>query len=456
MSGKTTPKRQRHIQSLKQKKRHLEAFDQDTLSHLSHSNQSVRSNVSTGSQSTLMRRFGNAVGQYVASPVVESMDMNAILDHVDWNEVLDKVDINEVFLDKIDVNRLLARVDVNRHLDRVDVNRHLDKVDWDAIIERSNLEDIISRSTTGVLTGFASLVRTRIAWCDQWGQRLGRCYCCCGKNSECVDLLPPRPGRPEDSQCIWEDPLQLDKPVFETAIQFRTCGALNRLLYNSLDLSIGLSLYALFAAIVNELTKVFTNDPDYWQTMVPITETTWFEPLVYVIATALYWVFMVGCTGRTIGMWMLGILMVSEEGNRVNLWQVCKQLVLMPLNILVFGWAIGLARRDGAQFSDLVGGVRIVYCWDALGGIPSKRHNMDMAMSVGDFVSAHPDHEKESLLRVPENLKIQLGSDDYDGDDASLGNHSHSEYHNAHDHNGGDIEITNLEDGASQWTKDNI
>jgi uncharacterized RDD family membrane protein YckC len=393
-----------------------------------------------------MRRIGAVVGQYVASPVVESMDVNAIVNEIDWNEVLEKVDINEVIFDRIDVNRLLDRVDVNRHLDRVDVNQHLEKVDWDALVERSNLEEIIARSTSGVLSGFASLLRTRLAWIDQWGQRVGRCYCC-GKNRECVDFLPPRPGRPEDSRAVWKTPETLDKLEFERAIQFRTCGATSHLLFLSLDWMFLWTVFAAVAAIVNELTIVFAGDPDYWDKY-PSVQNFWFDVFLYAVAAALYWVFMVGCVGRTFGMWILGLVMVTTEGKRVSLVQVCKQVLLIPPNMLLFGWVLGYTRRDGAFASDILGDVSVVYAWGAR-LLPKNKHP-EMAMSLGDFVESIPEHERENLLKVPENLNVRLGGDDYNGDDdACLDNDSVKG-------NSGSVEITNLEDAASRWSKENI
>ena len=64
-----------------------------------------------------MRRFASAVGATVASPMVEAMDVNAILQEIDVNEVLAQVDVNAV-LDRLDVNRIFDRIDANRIFDR--------------------------------------------------------------------------------------------------------------------------------------------------------------------------------------------------------------------------------------------------------------------------------------------------------------------------------------------------
>mmetsp|Transcript_6290 Transcript_6290/g.15584 ORF Transcript_6290/g.15584 Transcript_6290/m.15584 type:complete len:471 (+) Transcript_6290:165-1577(+) len=469
------PEKSKNINALKHTKRKLEK--QNRTDHNQNRKQMVRrerkthhpSSESTASESSKSSRIMRAFGHHIASPVVESMNVNAILDEVDWNEVLDKVDINEVIFDRIDVNRILARVDVNRHLARVDFNRHLDRVDWDAIVEHSNLEEIISRSTTGVVTGFLSLVRTRVAWIDQWVQRLGRCFCCKKQArsnqhhiSENQEYLPPRPGRSDDSETIWENPGTLEKRKFEKAIQFRTCGGFNRLLYLAIDQSVLWCLTVLIWGITSKLTEIFTNDPKWWVDNYKFMTTLWVETLIFLAFAALYWIFLVGCFGRTIGMSLLGLLMVSRDGRRIGFAQVLIQVFLIPLNLLCFGWVAGFIRRDGNFLSDIIGGVTVVYAWEAK-SLPDK--NPEIALSIGDYATALADQERKSerkSLLIPESLDVELGADDYNGDDdVSLGGDSE-----------GGIEIagatrwmkgkpdtagnTNLEDGASRWSKENI
>ncbi|KAG7337722.1 hypothetical protein IV203_020293 [Nitzschia inconspicua] len=132
----------------------------------------------------MSRRIGQLIGHGI-SPIVESLDVNAIVSEFDFDEVIQRIDMDKLMdrinvnqlCDRVDWNAILERVDINRHLDRIDMDRLLDQVDVDRIIERSNLEEIISRATGGVFAEFVDLVRTRIAWIDQWGQRFCRLRC---------------------------------------------------------------------------------------------------------------------------------------------------------------------------------------------------------------------------------------------------------------------------------------
>mmetsp|Transcript_3079 Transcript_3079/g.6646 ORF Transcript_3079/g.6646 Transcript_3079/m.6646 type:complete len:147 (-) Transcript_3079:563-1003(-) len=113
-------------------------------------------------------------------------------------------------------------------------------------------------------------------------------------------------------------------------------------------------------------------------------------------------------------MWVLGLLMVSKEGDRLSFCQVITQAILDSLDILLFGWVIGFFRRDGAFLSDLLGGVNIIYAWDV-------RHitsdNANIALSMNDFVDPLTEQERKHLLVDDDDDD----DDDVDVDDSGFG-----------------------------------
>ena len=265
--------------------------------------------------------------------------------------------------------------------------RQLARVDLNALIAASNLEEVIARSTSGVFAGISHLVRTRLAWLDQLIQRLGQwgCWqwcnlgcrrrrpqrrsrssgggdghCCCYVRQDVLYYLPPRPGRHQDSYTEWRQPWTLHQRDFSKALQFRTWGMFARILCQGFDQFFIWISYAGMAAVIKMVGDALTNNSQWYAELLSALPS-YFNILVYVVYNFIYYVVLVGCTGRSLGMRLLGLLLVSKMGNRVSFLKVCGQFFLHPLNYICFGWVVGFLRRDGKMWSDLIGGVAIVY-----------------------------------------------------------------------------------------------
>jgi uncharacterized RDD family membrane protein YckC len=246
----------------------------------------------------MRRQVGRVIGRGI-SPVVEGLDIDAIVHQIDLQDLLDQVDLDHV-LSRVDLNEILDKVDLNRQLERVDMNRLLANVDVNALIERSDLEKIIARSSSSFFTRFLHLVRTRLAMADQWVQRIGRCACC-SKDP----WLPPRPGMPK------RDHTQPTHPnEFGWAIQFRCSGLFTRAIAWITDKLLVAISFSFITWIFETLAERFV--PNYEST----TSPAWYGValLIYGLCYTSLWI---GCTGRTIGLSILGLLVVNRDGRRV-------------------------------------------------------------------------------------------------------------------------------------------
>jgi uncharacterized RDD family membrane protein YckC len=241
---------------------------------------------------------------------------------------MERIDIKRL-LDRVDWNAILERVDVNHHLERIDMDRLLDNVDIDRVIERSNLEEIVSRASSGVFSEFIDMLRTRIAWIDQWGQRLCRCRCFAQRPH-----LPPRPGRPQDDKTVWPISSGWRAREFGVAVQFRTCGGLCRLASWFIDASFLALTFAAFSWIASRIAIAFTNDP-LWTIQ---DEREWLMAFLFALYSLFHNFCMLACFGRTIGMWVLGLLLVSRDGHRIQACQSFLFAFFVPLNLPLFGW----------------------------------------------------------------------------------------------------------------------
>jgi len=209
--------------------------------------------------------------------------------------------------------------------------------------------------------------------------------------------------------------------------------------YFAIDQFFVWATFTICASLVKKFGEIFTEDPE-WLHKIPLLQQTWFEFVIYASYNAMCWTVLVGCFGRSLGMWVLGLLMVSKAGNRVSFLQVILQTFLLPLNFIFFGWIVGFMRRDGRFVSDIIGGVAIVYAWDAR---HVSENNPEMAMSLTDFVDTLPEQERVSLILG--GTAAAANNDNENGDD---GDDNDDIYHSVDE--GGDIEIPDVEKGDTR------
>jgi hypothetical protein len=109
--------------------------------------------------------------------LLDQIDVNRLLNHVDMDRLLDRVDVDSL-LDRVDVDRLISRVDMPALLRQVDVNEIADRVDVAALVERTELGDIVARSSTTIFSETIDLVRSQAVGLDnflaRWVARLLR------------------------------------------------------------------------------------------------------------------------------------------------------------------------------------------------------------------------------------------------------------------------------------------
>jgi uncharacterized RDD family membrane protein YckC len=267
----------------------------------------------------------------------------------------------------------------------------LDRVDIDRVIARSNIDQIIARSSSGVFTGIFVTFRNRIAKWDQQCQRFGRLACCRKR------LLPPRPGENVAlSKSEWPD----SQRDFGLAIQDRYSGSLTRFLAGFTDYILLATLFAIFASLTSIIAEKIAGDDDFWDDQF----LDWFVPLIFLIFVLAYVLFSWLIVGRTIGMAMLGLLVVSSTGHRIGFCQAIVRAVLQPLNTLFFGYVLGLIRRDGRQWNDLITGTGFVYSWDArLASLREEDDLLNVSVHFGsnDIESPHD----ECTAEIPEKSK---------------------------------------------------
>jgi hypothetical protein len=135
-----------------------------------------------------MEQLAQSVAERVVTLVLNSIDLDTLLDRVDVNKIVERVDVERV-VERVDVERIVERVDIQKIVERIDVNSIVDKLDIDSLVEQTELGSIIARSTTGALTELLDVVRSQGVGLDdffsKWANRI------VGRKTTALPLGPP-------------------------------------------------------------------------------------------------------------------------------------------------------------------------------------------------------------------------------------------------------------------------
>jgi hypothetical protein len=142
-----------------------------------------------------VERMAQAIAERVTRLVIDSIDLNeimeridvdrvvsrvnadAIVDRVDVEKIIDRVDVEKI-VERVDVDKLLERVDVNALVERVDVRRIVDQLDIESLVAQTELGSIIFKSTSSVAAEVLDVIRAQGVGLDdffaRWTNRILR------------------------------------------------------------------------------------------------------------------------------------------------------------------------------------------------------------------------------------------------------------------------------------------
>ena len=301
------------------------------------------------------RATGAVVDIVDPDAIIDQVDVNALMERVDVNALLDRVD-PQVLLDHVDVNSLMDRVDVDALLDRVDVDALMSRVDIDALLDRVDVKELtdragipdIVRESTGELAGSAmDVVRRQIVALDQI---IG---------STTYRLMNRDPGdRPKAPRN-----LEAGTGVDEGGRGQMTghyAGAVSRLAAFALD---SLIVWSSFLLVMMGITYVF-------DIVFSVKIGTEWEHGVIGIALAVLWTFtyhVVGLAlaGRTIGMGIVGLMVLTRDGATIAGRQALVRTLVFPFSFLIFGLGfLGIVTSpERRSLHDSAAGTVVVYDW---------------------------------------------------------------------------------------------
>jgi uncharacterized RDD family membrane protein YckC len=310
--------------------------------------------------------------------VLERVDLEAILARVDVNELVERVDVDEI-VRRVDVEQIVERMDVERIVERVDVEKIVARVDVEALVARIDIEQLIQRidinrlvgqidvsklvsqtdlgrvlaaSTTGMVTGVLDLVRSHVAGLDQWVERvttavfhgrLGR---------------PPGPGWPAESTTV-----VAERPRYERnlALQGRYAGPFSRLAAAAADFGASIGIFNVVLAAAAFAWRVVTgHDVSFSHHPVVV------DPLLGVWAF-LYLAYPWALSGKSLGMAVLGIRVVTPSGGSISARQAVVRALVLPFSVALapFGLSGVVFQRERRALHDFAAGTVVIYAWNA-------------------------------------------------------------------------------------------
>lgn len=286
------------------------------------------------------------VASRATGAMVDIVDPDAIIDRVDVNALLDRVDV-DALLDRVDVNALLDRVDVNALMDRVDVEAIVDRIDVKDLVDRAGISDIV-RESTGEFAGSAVDVARRqlVALDEIIGRTL---YGLTGRDAAARPQAPPdlEAGVGVDEQGRGQ-------------VTGHYAGPASRFLAFLADWLAAWGVFVLMAAGLAFAVEFFSGAD---------LSDTWTSSLVGGALLVLWYLtYMAGglaLAGRTFGMGVIGLRVVTRQGKPISGRQALIRTLVFPFSLLFFGLGfLGiLFSPERRSLHDAAAGTVVVYDW---------------------------------------------------------------------------------------------
>ena len=311
--------------------------------------------------------------------VLERVDLEAILARVDVNELVERVDVDEIvrrvdvekivermdveqiverldvdrIVARVDVEALVARIDIEQLIQRIDINRLVGQIDVSTLVSQTDLGRVLAASTTGVVTGVLDLVRSHVAGLDQWVERVTTAVFH-GRTGR-----PPGPGWPAESTSV----VAAGRARHERnlALQGRYAGPFSRLAAAGADFGASIGIFNVVLAAVSFAWRVVTGHDVSFSHHPAVV-----DPLLGVWAF-LYLAYPWALSGKSLGMAVLGIRVVTPGGGPISARQAVVRALVLPFSVALapFGLSGVVFQRERRALHDFAAGTVVIYAWNA-------------------------------------------------------------------------------------------
>jgi uncharacterized RDD family membrane protein YckC len=280
------------------------------------------------------------------------VDVEKIVERVDVEKIVERVDVERI-IERVDVEKIVARIDIEQLIQRIDINRLVDQIDVSKLVSQTDLGRVIAASTTGVVTGVLDLVRSHVAGLDQWVERVATAVFH-GRSGRA-----PGPGWPVDSSAV-ATPGE-SRHDRDLALQGRYAGPFSRLAAAAADFGASIGIFNVLLAAVSFAWRVVTGHDVSFSHHPAVV-----DPLLGVWAL-LYLAYPWALSGKTLGMAVLGIRVVTPAGEPIRPWQAVVRALVLPFSVALAPFALSgvIVQRERRALHDFVAGTVVIYAWNA-------------------------------------------------------------------------------------------
>ena len=150
-------------------------------------------------------------------------------------------------------------------------------------------------------------------------------------------------------------------PAARLNFQDHFAGAASRLTAYVIDVAVSTGVFTLAVAGASFVASVITNQSVSWnRTNIVVT-------IIYLLWEFLYFAYSWAASGKTFGMALLGVRVISADGAVATPRQAVIRTLAFPLSFLLLGLGfLGiLVQHDRRALHDLIAGTAVIYSWDA-------------------------------------------------------------------------------------------
>jgi uncharacterized RDD family membrane protein YckC len=274
--------------------------------------------------------------------------VDAVLARVDVDGLLARVDVDAV-LARVDLDAVLARVDLDAVLGRVDVDAVVDRVDVEAVIQRAGIRDIVAESTTSVLQMTIDTARRQLLGVDIVVSRV---------------VSPARFGRGRSLPAGPAALMAPDAPGDEAPppgaaphdVNGHYAGPITRLAAFAIDFAVAGGTLTLISGALGSVLQTLGMSGAVGGFLLSSAALLWL---------LMYWWASTAIVGRTPGMGLVGLRVVTRAGAPLSGWRALVRVVTMPLSFLLFGLGlVGIVvDPERRALHDVFAGSTVVYDW---------------------------------------------------------------------------------------------